>query len=37
MLSAKNKAQYEQTDPTVTEAERVIRTMRHLLELAAQA
>lgn len=37
LLAAKNKAQYEQTDPTVAEAKRAIRAMQRLLELAAQA
>ncbi|MCP4960659.1 MAG: hypothetical protein GY925_15495 [Actinomycetia bacterium] len=37
LLSAKNKAQYEQIDPTATEAKRVIRAMRAIVELAAQA
>lgn len=37
LLSIKNKAQYEEVDPTVTEAKRAIRAMRSLLELAATA
>lgn len=37
LLSAKNKAQYEQIDPTVTEAKRVIRAMRAIVQLASQA
>lgn len=37
LLSAKNKAQYEQVDPTVTEAKRVMRAMHRILELASQS
>ena len=37
LLSIKHKAQYEEVDPTVTEARRAIRAMRSILELAAQA
>ena len=37
LLSIKHKAQYEESDPTVTEARRAIRAMRSILELAGQA
>lgn len=37
LLSIKHKAQYEDVDPTVTEAKRAVRAMRSILELAAQA
>jgi hypothetical protein len=37
LLSIKDKAQYEEVDPTVTEAKRAIRAMRSLLEFAATA
>lgn len=37
LLSIKNKAQYEEVDPTATETKRAIRAMRSLLELAATA
>lgn len=37
LLSIKNKAQYEEVDPTVTEAKRAIRAMRSILVLAATA
>lgn len=37
LLSIKHKAQYEEVDPTITEARRAIRAMRSILELAAQA
>ncbi|MEX2278541.1 MAG: hypothetical protein WEA76_00475 [Acidimicrobiia bacterium] len=37
LLSIKHKAQYEEVDPTVTEARRAIRAMRSILELAARA
>lgn len=37
LLSIKHKAQYEEADPTVTEAKRAIRAMGSILDLAAQA
>jgi hypothetical protein len=37
LLSIKHKAQYEEVDPTVTEARRAIRAMRSILDLAVQA
>lgn len=37
LLAIKHKAQYEEVDPTVTEARKAIRAMRSILELAAQA
>lgn len=37
LLSTKHKAQYEQADPTVTEAKRAMRAMRSILDLAARA
>ncbi len=32
-----HKAQYEEVDPTVTEAKRALRAMRSILKLASQA
>lgn len=37
LLSVKHKAQYEEVDPTVTEARRAMRAMRSILELATKA
>jgi hypothetical protein len=37
LLSIKYKAQYEEVDPTVTEAKRAIRALRSVLKLAATA
>ncbi|MEX2251410.1 MAG: hypothetical protein WD895_04975 [Acidimicrobiia bacterium] len=37
LLSIKHKAQYEEVDPTVTEAKRAIRAMRSILELVSRA
>ena len=37
LLSIKHKAQYEEVDPTATEAKRAIRAMRSILKLASQA
>lgn len=37
LLSIKHKAQYENVDPTVTEAKRAARAMRSIIELAGQA
>jgi len=37
LLSIKNKAQYEEVDPTVTEAKRAVRAMCSILELAKTA
>lgn len=37
LLSIKDKAQYEEVDPTVTEAKRAMRAMRSILELASEA
>lgn len=37
LLSIKHKAQYEEADPTATEARRAIRAMRSILEVATQA
>lgn len=37
LLSVKHKAQYEEVDPSATEARRAIRAMRTILELASEA
>lgn len=37
LLSIRHKAQYEDVDPTVSEARRAIRAMRSILELASEA
>jgi hypothetical protein len=37
LLSVKHKAQYEEVDPSATEARRAIRAMRSILELASKA
>jgi len=37
LLSIKNKAQYEQTDPTTAETKRALRAMRSLIDLATSA
>lgn len=37
LLSIKHKAQYEEVDPTVSEARKAIRAMRSILELASEA
>ena len=37
LLSIKHKAQYEEVNPTFTEARRAIRAMRSILQLAAKA